>query len=358
MSSNDNLQQDDAPSGSGRGDSGRLQTSNVIEFVNSEDPNVRSAIQRHTAYHSAAQRREARSRLLRRSSQARYLEWTRRPTTDTDIATSSASSASSVSISPAPSQRERSEHPTRPSSLERRSSSNTDQAVAEPASGTISPATQAGISADNTVLDFCKYNFRETRFKHETDQSIHGRSDTTNLAPTVTSTFCEHYQSRDFLESSIAYMLEHDTSRHLLLAYAYARRRAHPAADGNPQDQVDAERNLGRGTNILWNRLQMAGHASSDANVQAVLLLVAYAADFGQENEVRLHTDALRTMVDQRGGTDAFTDNPPLQHQLLVIGSSRRFHLTLDCEAGCAELLRFPDGLRLAQGANQSRMYT
>ncbi|OCT46851.1 hypothetical protein CLCR_02094 [Cladophialophora carrionii] len=164
--------------------------------------------------------------------------------------------------------------------------------------------------------------------------------------------------SRDILESSIAFMLENDTSRHLLFAYAYAMRRAHRAADGNPQDQVDAERNLGRGTNILWNRLQMAGHASSDANLQAVLLLVAYSADFGQENEVRLHTDALRTMVDQRGGTDAFTNNPSLQHQLLVIGSSRRFHLTLDCESGCPDLLRFPDGLRLPQGANHSRMDT
>jgi hypothetical protein len=160
MSSNDNPQQDDAPNGSGRGDSSGRQPSNVIEFVNSEDPNVRSAIQRHTAYHSAAQRREARSRLLRRSSQARYLEWTRRPVTDADFATSSASSASPVSISPAASQPERSEQPTRASSRERASGSNTEQAAVEPASGTMSPATQAGIFADDTVLDFCEYHSR------------------------------------------------------------------------------------------------------------------------------------------------------------------------------------------------------
>jgi hypothetical protein len=173
---------------------------------------------------------------------------------------------------------------------------------------------------------------------------------------TVTSNFCEHYQSKDTLESSKAFMLENDTSRHLLLAYAYAYaiKRTHPTADGNSQNQVDARTNLGRGTSILRNRLQMAGHASSDANVQAVLLLVAYAADFSQADEVRLHADALRTMVDQRGGIDAFTDNPSLQHQLSVIGRSRRFHLTLDCESDCPDMLRFPDGLRLPQRADHS----
>lgn len=122
---------------------------------------------------------------------------------------------------------------------------------------------------------------------------------------------------------------------------------------GGAQDQVDAESYLGRGTNILWNRLRMPGDASSDANIQAVLLLVAYTADFGQASEVRLHADALRTMVDERGGIDAFGHNPALQHQLWAIEGSRESHLTLDCEPTCPRPLRFPDGLRLRPAAGE-----
>ncbi|KAJ9605100.1 hypothetical protein H2200_010490 [Cladophialophora chaetospira] len=293
----------------GRRNSAGRQPSNIIEFVDSQDPNVRSAIQRHTAYHSAAQRREARSRLLRRSSQTRYLDWTRRPRTDTDIATSSASSASSVSISPAPTSVERSEQPTRATSAERGGGLNTDQAGAEATAETTS--FQAGISRDDEVLNFHQF------------------------------------------ESTVAYMMENDTSRYLLLAYAYAMRRSRLGADENSQDQVNAQTNFGRGTNILWNRLRMPGHASSDANVQAVLLLLAYTADFGQADEVRLHADALRTMVDQRGGVAAFATNPALLHQLLGIEESRRFHLTLNCEIDCPDPLRFPNGLGLRPGGNE-----
>lgn len=67
--------------GSSRGSASRHNQgpANIIEFVDSQDPNVKSAIQRHTAYHSAAQRREARLRSLRRGSQPRILEWGRRP---------------------------------------------------------------------------------------------------------------------------------------------------------------------------------------------------------------------------------------------------------------------------------------
>jgi hypothetical protein len=139
-------------------------------------------------------------------------------------------------------------------------------------------------------------------------------------------------------------MCEHEAPRHLLLAHAYALRWKLQA---NPQDQVDTQSHLGRGTNILWNRLQMAGSASSDANIQAVLLLIAYAADFGQSSEVRFHADALRTMIEQRGGLDAFAHNPALEQQLGAIEQSREFHLTFDCETSCQNALRFPDGLRL-----------
>ncbi|KIW98891.1 uncharacterized protein Z519_00554 [Cladophialophora bantiana CBS 173.52] len=320
MSSNGDPPQEDAARGSESRDSSTRRSSNIIEFVDSQNPNVRSAIQRHTAYHSAAQRREARARLLRRSSQTRYFEWTRRPRGDADVAASSASSASSVSISPAPSIPGRPDLPSRTTSDEQEAGSSTSEAAADSAVEMLPSASQIAISADDSALDFLR------------------------------DTFCDHYQSSDVLESALLFMLENEASRHLLIAYAYALQRSRALAEESPQDQVEAERNLGRGTNILWNRLRMPGQASSDANIQAVLLLVAYTADFGDPVEVRLHADALRTMIDQRGGIDTFTHNPALQHQLWVIEVSRRFHLSLDCEPSCPDPLRFPDGLRLRHG--------
>ncbi len=145
----------------------------------------------------------------------------------------------------------------------------------------------------------------------------------------------------------MASMQEHDASRNLLIAYAYAVRCRLSSSSEGASDQIDAQSYLGRGTNILWNRLHMPGHASTDANIQAVLLLVAYTADFGQAGDVRLHADALRTMVEQRGGIDSFGHNPALQHQLWAIEVSRQFHLTLGCAPTCPRPLRFPDGLRL-----------
>lgn len=73
-----------------------------ITFVDSQDPNSRSTIQRHTAHHSNAQRRQARLEILRRD-RPRVLEWTRRANSaDVLSVTSASSSASSSSISPLP----------------------------------------------------------------------------------------------------------------------------------------------------------------------------------------------------------------------------------------------------------------
>lgn len=75
----------------------------LITFVDSQDPNSRSAIQRHTAHHSNAQRRNARLQSLR-STRPRLLEWQRRPSAEVDAlcVTSPQSSTSSTSLSPAP----------------------------------------------------------------------------------------------------------------------------------------------------------------------------------------------------------------------------------------------------------------
>jgi hypothetical protein len=102
MSNNDDESRDNSPSRPGKSTSRpsapkpRRGPANVIEFIDSQDPNVKSAIQRHSAYHSAAQRREARIQSLRRGSQSRYMEWGRRQGADSAPAISPASSSSQL----------------------------------------------------------------------------------------------------------------------------------------------------------------------------------------------------------------------------------------------------------------------
>ena len=83
--------------------SGSSGTRPLITFVDSQDPDSRSAIQRHTAHHSNAQRRDARLRSLR-SDRPRLLKWQRRLSAETDnfSFTSPQTSASSASVSPIP----------------------------------------------------------------------------------------------------------------------------------------------------------------------------------------------------------------------------------------------------------------
>lgn len=138
-----------------RNDPGGTRPPNIIEFVNSQDPNVRSAIQRHTAYHSAAQRRDARSRLLRRSSQSRYLEWGRRPPRG-DADTTTASSASSASISPAPST-ERPRQDRTSSNLTDQESETSQSRSASITEMEASVPSSKSIPEDDAILQFCKY---------------------------------------------------------------------------------------------------------------------------------------------------------------------------------------------------------
>ncbi|KIW17747.1 hypothetical protein PV08_04942 [Exophiala spinifera] len=149
-------------------------------------------------------------------------------------------------------------------------------------------------------------------------------------------------------------MREHEASRNLLLAYAYAARWRVNSSPETVQDQVDAQTHFGRGTNLLWNRLRAADNASSDANIQAVLLLLVYTADFGQQSELHFHARALQTMIEQRGGIEAMSHNPTLQYQLRIIDQSRQFHLTLACEPSCPNALRFPDGFQASLSLNST----
>jgi hypothetical protein len=71
------------------------------EFVDSQDPNTKSQIQRHTAQHAVQQRREAaRQRLLRENRTPRVFEWQRRSDAETDSLTTSPSITGSLSALP------------------------------------------------------------------------------------------------------------------------------------------------------------------------------------------------------------------------------------------------------------------
>jgi hypothetical protein len=71
------------------------------EFIDSQDPNTKSQIQRHTAHHAVQQRREAaRQRLLREGSTPRLFKWQRRPNAESTSPPSSSSIASPLPASP------------------------------------------------------------------------------------------------------------------------------------------------------------------------------------------------------------------------------------------------------------------
>ena len=299
--------------GSTRG-SGRRRSQgagNIIEFVDSQDPNVKSAIQRHTAYHSAAQRREQRLRSLRRGSQSRYLEWGRRP----------------VSEPPATS-------PTRGSS--------STSAHWTPETSTTTPAS---ITATDPPQLLGRSLIESLPGSRSLSPQVPLSAEEESIIELYLQNTCESIRTDPLLSTVIIFIRCDEACTQLLLAYsfAFASVQIPQRETGTAEQDVQAaERYLGRGTNLLWNRLRDSDHASSDANIQAVLLLVAYTSDFAG-NEVYIHADALRTMVAQRAGATAIT-NTPLRYQLASLDRTLKFHLTLAPQHDCRQSLRYPGG--------------
>lgn len=95
---------------------------------------------------------------------------------------------------------------------------------------------------------------------------------------------------------------------------------------------------------MLRSRLEDPDHANSDINVQSILLILSYVADFGKPDEIAIHAEALKMMVSRRGGVSAFRGNPVLFLQLCLINTSRLFHLTMPCGLACTDAFRFPMG--------------
>ncbi len=315
----------------------------VIEFIDSQDPNVKSAIQRHTAYHSAAQRREARIQSLRRGRQSRFLEWGRRQGAESAPAISPSSSSS-------PSQHTTTLQAADPdiSPGSTRTSSATGLPVSE--AQTLSRLTSresASITttltpAEETLLQFLRFYIRA---QHNLVPS--NRDSITHLRDLPVDTPFPHQPESTILDTTIAYIRLDEACTHLLVAYAYSlRARLQETSSATEQDNRTARRYLASATSLLRNRLGDSATASSDANIQVVLLLLSYTADFGSASEVEIHTDALRTMVQQRGGLESLSasGNTVLRRQLVAADDARKYHLTLICQDDCCREVRFPGG--------------
>jgi hypothetical protein len=355
MSKADKRSAEESPTRSSRASRGtpssRNQTTgNIIEFVDSQDPNVKSAIQRHTAYHSAAQRREARLQSLRQGGQSRYLEWGRRHGTSSAPVASSEDSASSSSYSLVPDARLQSSGSSRTNLLAANTPEARPQTLSRETSGESTASTLTPV--EETVLQFCRFYLRvqhqlssDDRASIEALRSLILSADSLELTTTGVDRLSREHPEPPY-EIIIAFMRTDEACTQLLLAYCYQLRAKLAASESTEEsDGRAAQQHLGRGTNLLWNRLRDPDTASSDANIQAVLLLVSYTFDFGPRDEVELHADALRTMVQQRGGLDALESNAALHRQLTAADSARRYHLTLDCpDDDCGRDRRYPEG--------------
>jgi hypothetical protein len=75
--------------------------------------------------------------------------------------------------------------------------------------------------------------------------------------------------------------------------------------------------------------------------LQAVLILIALASDFGSMKEAWIHITGLKHMIDQHGGISQFIHDPFLERQLGELAISRKFHAILSCESDCAHPFRF-----------------
>lgn len=140
-------------------------------------------------------------------------------------------------------------------------------------------------------------------------------------------------------------------SRSLLLAYTIAAKGQRAEGPQSEENRNKAHKYYGQGTRLLRDRLTMPETASSDENIQAVLLLIAYASDAGSFEEVSIHTSALSRMLKQRGGLETLQAevDPTLMLQLRAVSSSRVRHLTFDCSTSCTYELRFPSGIEMSE---------
>ena len=250
---------------------------------------MRSTIQRHTAYHAAAQRREAR---LQSSRERTYvltisfgsvtnsgrlitpgrplnLEWQRRSSLETSVSTPSYASTLDT---PAPTTPDITE-PARPD----RSSTDVEE---------------AGASSDRRRRSAEAYR----------NNAI---APVESLEPPVSSSVLRNIGADEI-------------GRRVLDAYQLAI-RAQSLPQRNPQHWEARERALEQVNlvlGVLRQRLASEHEGYSDQTIQAVLVLFVYASRFQTPDEATSHRTALERMISLRGGLDSFGHNLILAQQL------------------------------------------
>lgn len=322
-----------------------------ITFVNSQDPNSRSTIQRHTARHSNAQRRVARLQSLRSSSsRPRLLEWQRRRSSveaDGVSTTSAQSSASSLTISPAPGFGRSASAPGDISSeIASAITAGSDLQMPRILDRSISAPTQD--SVEETLYVLTNQDIERCKFSWTV---LYVSLLTTPLDLQIT---CVHGQP-DQYRSVIDYILTTDPSSAAILAsYILALLALDPSQTHSTEDQIRSQHAYTYGTRLLRARLTNPATVASNINLQCVLLLVAYASDMRTPAETSIHVSALTRMVQQRGGMAQLLEEvePMLALQLTEIAQSRVRHLTVPCGIDCEYDLRFPDGMEVLREDN------
>lgn len=293
---------------------GRANVSQLVAFVDTQDPNSRSTIQRHTAHHTNARRRDARLRSLRTSRPR--LEWQRRPSTDTEVASLASSQDSTASTAP-------------PSA----------------------PTLRKNVSAPGSISTEVTKG-EDTNFESTILLSLPTRpsADSPLLSDRLVEDYLLHlcpFADKGNVQRVIKYIEDGDScSKTLLFAVMLLSINLSSTENRGRAEDEETQQLYGKGTRLLRERLTDPEAASSDENMQAVLLLIAYAADTGSDSEVPIHLEALSRMVKERGGLEAIAPNmnPVLMMQITAVPRSRHYHLTLGCRSECLHKLRFLPG--------------
>jgi len=153
---------------------------------------------------------------------------------------------------------------------------------------------------------------------------------------------CPHQTYHIRCDQIVAHARRDEASAYLLISYFLSTQaRTRSGDDTFWQENATAMEYRGRGQNMLMQRLQDPRQASSDANIQAVLLLIALVSDFGDRGETRIHINGLKNMITQRGGLSQFAHEPFLESQIREIKLSKSLHLPLECGPDCPNTPRF-----------------
>ena len=149
---------------------------------------------------------------------------------------------------------------------------------------------------------------------------------------------CPAREEPDQIHDIVSSIRADEASIYLLIAYALALQASSKSTASHAGDDANSSDYRSRGQDLVLRKLQDPMQASSNSNIQAVLILIALVSDFGDPSETFIHVNGLLDMVTQRGGVQQMQDHL-LVMQLQTLRISRALHLTLGCV--CESSFRF-----------------